>query len=529
MTHSAPALPRVITEDVGGSPLAMAARRGELSQWYGSQPRLGADWQRHVEEVRRGQPAGSWLARLEPAIAAQGAARARLDRVVAAGGVVVSTGQQAALFGGPLYTIVKAIGALGIADALERATGIPTAVVFWAATDDADFLEAASAQVADADGVRVLSLDTPPPAGTPMSRAPLGDTKALVAALRAACGSAANAEYFEMAQDAFSHPERTIGGAYVRLMRDLLQPLGIGVLDSSHAAYRGAARPILVEALARASDVSRALSECAAAIRAAGFEPQVEDDRGLSLVFALEGENDVKRRIAVKDAAAAARAAGDFAPNVLLRPIVERAILPTVAYVGGPGELAYFAQSNAAAAALGQDPVAGVPRWSCTIVEPFAERALHRLDAKYTELQDLHALERRLATQAMPPDVATAWKRLEEQVQASVRALGKAVQAAELMPPAVIEGLERSLAHRLSKGERRLLAAVKRREERTRRDLAVASGALFPNGKRQERALNFIPMLARGGADLIRDMIDAATRHAETLAQAPTAEPAALR
>ena len=125
-----PALPRVLTEDLGGSALALAARRGDLTQWYVDVPRSAAEWQKHLDAVRRGQADGSWLARLEPAIAAQGAARARLDRVVAAGGVVVSTGQQAALFGGPLYTIVKAIGALGVADALERATGVPTAVMF---------------------------------------------------------------------------------------------------------------------------------------------------------------------------------------------------------------------------------------------------------------------------------------------------------------------------------------------------------------------------------------------------------------
>jgi len=134
MTDSSSALPRVITEDLGGSPLALAAQRGELAQWYTRVPRGADEWQRYIDELRAGQSDGSWLAKLEPAIAAQGAARARLDRVAAGRGIVVSSGQQAALFGGPLYTIVKAIGALGVADALERATGIPATVVFWGAT-----------------------------------------------------------------------------------------------------------------------------------------------------------------------------------------------------------------------------------------------------------------------------------------------------------------------------------------------------------------------------------------------------------
>jgi uncharacterized protein YllA (UPF0747 family) len=97
------------------------------------------------------------------------------------------------------------------------------------------------------------------------------------------------------------------------------------------------------------------------------------------------------------------------------------------------------------------------------------------------------------------------------------------------MPPAVIEGLERSLAHRLSRAERRLMAAAKRRDERVRRDLAVAHSALFPLGQRQERVLNFIPMLARTGEVLLDDMRRAAVAHAESLVDAERAEPVAAR
>jgi uncharacterized protein YllA (UPF0747 family) len=93
----------------------------------------------------------------------------------------------------------------------------------------------------------------------------------------------------------------------------------------------------------------------------------------------------------------------------------------------------------------------------------------------------------------------------------------------------VTEGLERSLGHKLARAERRLLAAVKRREENVRRDLMVVRAALFPLGERQERALNFIPMLTRGGPDLIKDMRAAAHKHALSLVRAERAEPVATR
>jgi len=250
----------------------------------------------------------------------------------------------------------------------------------------------------------------------------------------------------------------------------------------------------------------------------------------MSLVAIIE--DGIKRRIPVDEARAFLRKKdlrAALAPNVLLRPVVEREIFPTVAYIGGPAELAYFTESNAVADALGRSPLVGVPRWSCTIVEPFAEKALRRLGVDYQDVRDLPALERRLATAALPPSIASAWKDLQSQLQASVRALGVAVKKESLMPPEVIEGLERSLAHKLGRAERRLLAAVKRREERVRHDLQTVSGALFPLGHRQERTLNYFPMLARGGEDLLDDMQSAARSHAQLLLSSERPVPVGTR
>jgi uncharacterized protein YllA (UPF0747 family) len=520
----APKHTRVITEPLGGSPLSLAVQTRRLpAGLQPPRPWSPDEWREHLKVVSA-DATPKWLDAIAPALDASGPAASRLDRVARERGVVVTTGQQAGLFGGPLYTLAKAITAIRLADTIEKELGVPAAPVFWGATDDADFLEASITYVADADGLHELRLPDAPPAGTPMARARLGDTNALLDALRRACGSAVHAEYFEIARDAFS--SGTIGDAYIRMLRRLLEPLGMAVLDSSHPAVRSAARPHLQRALEKSVAVSSAAAAAAKSLRDAGFEPQVEDDRGLSLVFAVE--KGVKRRLTVPEASAY-RGTDDLVPNVLLRPLIERAILPTAAYVAGPGELAYFAQTAAVARALGVSPAVGVPRWSCTIVEPFAERALQRLNVKHHEVQDVHGLERRIAMAAMPKGVATAWTQLEQQLADAVAVLGAAVRAEKLMPDPVIEGLDRSLKHRLTRAHRRLLAAVKRREEGARHDLMVASAALSPMGKRQERVLNFIPMLARGGEPLLQEMLSAADGHARALLAVDRSEPMAVR
>jgi bacillithiol biosynthesis cysteine-adding enzyme BshC len=522
MTHSAPALPQVITEDLGGSPLAVAAQRGELSQWYLGLPRVVGDWHKHLDEVRSGQRDGSWLARLAPAIAAQGAARSRLDRVVAAGGVVVSTGQQAALFGGPLYTIVKAIGALGVADALERATGVPTAVMFWAATDDADYEEAKAAHFAVTGGLRTVSLSPAARAGIPMSEMPMPGVEQLVDELARACGSASAPDAIEVARGCYTSAS-TLGMAYVRQLRAVLEPLGIAVLDASHAAVRRAAAPVLTRALERADAIEQALVERYAAIRKAGFSAQVEHVPGLSLVFTT-GESGEKRRLPIANARNAISGPPEqLSPNVLLRPIVERFIMPSAAYIAGPGELAYFAQVSAVADALDLSWPLALPRWSATLLEPRVERLLARLELSREELRDRHGVERRLAKAKLPPEVVAALERLRRDVESSVAALELADRDT-LVPPASVQGLRRSLLHRVERAERRYIAGVKRREEALMRDIATATAALYPNGMRQERVLNWVPFLARYGPAFMEPMRGEATRYAAALIGMSTAD-----
>ena len=522
MTDSAPALPRIIAEDLGGSPLVLAALRGELARWYRTPPRSSGDWLRYLDEVRIPYRDGSWLARLEPAIAPQGAARARLDRVVAAGGVVVSTGQQAALFGGPLYTIVKALAALGVADVLERATGIATGVVFWAATDDADYEEARAAHLAVTGGLHTVSLPPAPRAGIPMSEMPMPGVEQLVDDLAQACGSAGSPEVLEVVRACYSSAS-TLGTAFVRQLRAVLEPLGIAVLDAAHAAVRHAAASVLTRALEKADVVEQALMGRSAAIEKAGFSAQVEHVPGLSLVFMTE-QGGEKRRLPIGSARAAISIPAELlSPNVLLRPVLERSIMPSAAYVAGPGELAYFAQVSALADALELPWPLALPRWSVTLLEPRIERLLARLEITRDDLRDRHSVERRLAKTKLPAELAHALTRLREDVESAVAALERADRDT-LVPPASLQGLRRSLLHRLERAERRYIAGVKRREDAMMRDIATAAAALYPNGMRQERVLNWVPFLARYGQPFLERLRDEATRHAAGLIGAGAGE-----
>ena len=499
---------------LSASPLvALAERHDSSAGWYEPRPDASG-WKRRVTETAEQFRGGGWLPALEPAIDAGGVAAARLRRVADASGVVVTTGQQPGLFGGPLYTWFKAMSALALADELEQRTGVAAAPVFWAATDDSDFAEASETTVSVPGGTELIRIESRGEERLPLAAVPLGDVGAQIETLTRACGSAPDTRALEAVRAAYS-PDATVGSAYVRLLRALLEPLGVAVLDASHSAVRAAGLPLLRNALTRSAELEAALRDRSRALKEAGHRAQVQHVAGRTLVFASSG--GARHRVRIREAEDVSAGDGELSPNVLLRPVMERAILPTVAYVGGPAEIAYFAQVSAVADGLGAARPLIVPRWSGVIVEPHVRKILARVGADVDDFADPHAIETRVAREQLPSALARALKKARSGVEAALDGLEDADSAAAVLPPTVVEGAKRQLLHKLDRLERRYVAATKRRGSELLTEVATARGALYPNGRPQERALNVIPFLAKYGDEVFAAVRAKAREHAASL------------
>jgi uncharacterized protein YllA (UPF0747 family) len=263
-------------------------------------------------------------------------------------------------------------------------------------------------------------------------------------------------------------------------------------------------------------------------ITAAGYSPQVDAMDDLSLVFRTEAgssgrERDrVRTRVPVAEAAKVLREAdvGSLGANVVLRPVLERQLLPTVAYHAGPGEFAYFAQVSPIAEALGCAVPLAVPRFSCEVIDTRALQVAERLGIDVSMLIDPHAADVHVARSLVDVDIQDALERLRLAVETQVRAVREATGADEpLVGSEVIEGLAKDLALRLARFERRVMAGVKRRETHAMREVAYVRAALRPKGTSPERALNLIPMLARFGTDILDAMRSNARAYAEQLVE----------
>jgi bacillithiol synthase len=466
---------------------------------------------------------------LEAAFVPSAARDGALVRLREPGALAVTSGQQPGLFTGPLYTVHKALSTAALAQVLERQWGRTVVPIFWIAGDDHDFAEASETSWLTADGALAsASLPPRPPEAplTPMYLQPLGEA---VAAALDALGSSLPASEFRDETLAWLarhyRPGATVAAAFAGAMAELLAPAGIVCFDGSHPAAKRVAAPIILRALERAAEIDDDLERQSEALGDSGRTSGVVVGDGAALVM-LEGAQGRDRLVAADgafvtrrakervDLAALRRIAETeptrLSPNVLLRPVIESALLPTVAYLGGPSELRYLALTPPIYRRLGVEPQRPLPRWSGVLVEPRVDRVLEKFGIELDELlAPAGALESRLVRSQLPPGATGALESIRSAVETGYEALEHS--AAEIDPTLVrpVRGARHQALSGAQDIEKKLVQHLKRRQETELSQIARVRTAVRPGGKPQERVLTVAPFLARYGPALITDLAEA--------------------
>jgi bacillithiol synthase len=432
--------------------------------------------------------------------------------------VAIVTGQQAGLFGGPLYTLLKAITAVRLAARVRETYRVPAVAVFWADGEDHDWEEVRSCTVLDGEtGSRSVELPAAPDSTRPVGRVTLDSTiEAALTDLKAALPAT---EFTPRLLDDLARiyrPGVSMTAAFATWIEALLGPHGLVVYESSDLATK----PLVAELYAReiemrGASVRRAI-DAGAALQSAGYHAQVTPAEGsLALFRMLDGREPIRvegdtavigdERQPLAELASRARTAPhEFSSNVLLRPLVQDTLFPTAAYVGGPGETAYFAQMKEIYAAHGVPMPLVAPRPTMTLLDANALKFLTRHDVPLESLraQDESVLNDLLAA-ALPPAVEAS---LESAMKALDERLAVVTAAVTNVDP-TLEGAARSTLTRmqddLKKLQAKVIQAAKRKDETLRRQFKHAQTQAFPGGVPQERIIGFVSFLNKYGPALI--------------------------
>lgn len=485
--------------------------------------------------------AGSISASVLPAMVPAAGVDALAARLSLPNAVTVTTGQQPALFLGPLYTLHKALSAAALARLLEERWQRPVIPVFWVAGDDHDWDEARRAHWLDDQGQLVtdaLPEREPGAPMTPLWREAVGaDIGAIVDRFaRGHAGAPAAGPVLDLLERWFV-PGQTLAAATCHMLAELLAPLGVLVLDSSAEPFKRAGAPLLIRAVREHAKLSRELAERAGQLQNAGRNPGVEHDPAATLVM-LDGP-DGRDRIVSDGSGYRLRRAGQslslrdlervaeeepqrLSANVLLRPVLESELLGTVGYCAGPGELRYLALASVVFETLGVPRPAPVPRWSGVIVDSYTDRMLARFGLSFEQLRDpARDVLAKAAADRLTPATVTALNNLRRSAREDFQVLEREAAAIAAPLERSAEGSARRVEFELSRLERRLVRGLKRRHETELRQLVRARTFVLPAGRPQERMLCVAEPLARFGLPVMEAIREAALASYQSALEGP--------
>ncbi len=443
------------------------------------------------------------------------------------GAAAIVTGQQVGLFGGPMFAIYKALTAVRLAEE-ATAAGVDAVPIFWLATYDHDLAEVNHVSIPGSDGLlRTLTTSSHSITGAPVSDVQLGSE--IVPVVEEAVSLLGDCEASQLLLESY-RPGESLGTAFAKFYARLFAPFGVILLDASDPELHRIAAPIYRAAVEQSAEIDDALLARGRALESAHYHQQVKVTASSVLLFTLQngvrtpihrrGTNGSSEFLITSGSAVEKLSSADllerisatpekFSPNVLLRPVVQDYLLPTLAYAGGAAEAAYFAQAGAVYEKILGRVTPIVPRFSATLVEPKVQRWLRQYEITVLDtFQGVDALRLKLASRTLPHGLQAALQAAKQSVESS---LGKARD--ELLKlDATLAGASRTAASKISYQIDRLSQRATRaellRNEIVSRHAENLSQALYPNGGLQERGVAGVYYVARHGTELLKELHD---------------------
>jgi bacillithiol synthase len=443
------------------------------------------------------------------------------------GSLAAVTGQQVGLFGGPLFSIFKALTAVKLAEQ-ATATGVDCVPIFWLATEDHD--------LAEVNHVALLSeLGLPEPLaaerrafeGNAVDDAPVGTVKfgpeieSVVERAAALLGDSEVATWLRRAY----RPGESLGSAFALLFARLFADWGVILLDPADRDFHDLAKPLFRAAIERASELDEALLARGKALEAAGYHQQVKVTSATTLLFEVkDGARTVVRRsnnganggeYAVGEERISHRELLDriekaperFNPNVLLRPVVQDYLLPTLVYTGGAAEVAYFAQVAVVYEKLLGRVTPILPRFSATLVEAKPERILTRYQLGLSDLfLGPEKVREAIAARSLPPDLQERFSEAYAGVERSMTTLRESIGRLDSTLIDAAESTRTGMSQQISRLQARVSRAEGLRNEVIARHADALSHALFPHKALEEREVAGVSFVARYGRELLADL-----------------------
>lgn len=448
----------------------------------------------------------------------------RLEALSEGRAVMVVTGQQTGFLGGPLYTFLKAYHTTRLAADLETALGIPVIPVFWLEGEDHDLEEVRTANFLNKSG-ELQSLRFEPEQEIPnfeVGRYAVQAESQLVELF--ANLDLPNEQGTELLREAYT--DRSLSDAMGRLLAKTLGPRGLLVIEGMDPDLKRMALPLWENVLERAADLGSMLSHRGEQLRADGYAVPLTPTPD-SFLFYLTGADHVRAsltytgKIQYPDGRTVTIPGSKLrdildsgqwtiSPKAALRPLYQDFVLPTIAYVAGPGELDYHAQLAPFYRELNVAAPSLFPRLSATLLDSRAVKVMEKLDLSIERLltEDKHSLIKDLIREADDGKTAALFDSARAGTEELYARIKREVANIDPTLEGAAHGMTGKALHLLNELQQKSERALKQKHSTALAKLEKILAAVKPGGKPAERVLCTGYYLAKFGPDKLLAALD---------------------
>ena len=444
-------------------------------------------------------------------LGAGSATLANLDRL-AKGAAAVVSGQQVGLFSGPAYAVYKAIAAVRIAKDLTE-QGVDAVPVFWMATEDHDLDEVRHTAFFQDGKLAEFALPQGVGNAAPVGRIQLGpEVEGLQRAASVMLGGTEGGELAAILKECY-RPEETYGSAFGKLFARLLRTAGLILLDPLDMRLHRLAQPLLARAVEERDAIDEALLARDHQLEAAGYAPQVKVTAHSTVLFHISGDGrqvitdgggkfvSGNRKWDKRELLDAVQSEPEnFSPNALFRPVVQDFLLPTVAYIGGPAEISYFAQSEVLyRLLLGRMPVM-LSRADFTLVDTKAQRLIKQYGVEVEQVwEGPQELGKRMSAASIPEELANLLENNSAEIKNRLQQWSDAVRILDPTLQPAVETAQKKIEYQSEKLQQMIGRALDRKSGVLAAHEEFLSNLIYPRKALQSRELSFLPFAARWG------------------------------
>lgn len=446
----------------------------------------------------------------------------RIDQLEDPEAKVIVTGQQMIVFGGPLFLIYKALSVLIWARYVEENTGKPVIPVFWLADEDHDVDEVATIALPNGDKIEQLQLDFDPEV-----RHSIGSDKPVSEAIDSLIS-----KIFEILPETeFSEEIRSLVQScydsgnlkegFARLIVRLFSKHGLVLAESNNPEIKKELSAPICRAVSRSIEINEELESRSAEVETK-FHRQAQVQP--STLFMHDPENGRVRldrtngRWSTESGGSwsteelcelAEKEPWRFSPNVFLRPVLQDWLLPTIGYVAGPGEVAYYAQMGKVYPIFDQNMPAILPRYSATIVEPAIQRIMADLPFEMMDYaRRIEDLEKEYLEWSTPDDLDQHFSQWQKKIEQLTKERTEVIKKYDPSLEASAEKMTVNFNKSIEKLHQKLRKSLRNTDEIQIKRTHRIKQALFPDNNMQERQISWLYFANKFGLDFWDELLN---------------------